>query len=382
MITKTCICACAAPTPSLLLAFELGQRSWKLGFSVGMGQRPRIRQIPAGAVDVLANEIIRAKARLALPSGAAVISCYEAGRDGFWLHRYLTAHGITNHVVDSSSIEVDRRARRAKSDRLDLGGLLSLLARYVQGDRRAWRVVRVPTVAEEDARHLPRTLETLTQERTRLINRLKGLLATQGVQVRIDADFLDQLMAARLWDGTPVPRGLQDRLKSVWALLQDLDAQLREVKAMRAAQQRDLAKPTERAITQLQTLRAIGPVGAWVLATEIFGWRQIRNGRQLGALVGLVPAPYKSGETEHDQGITRAGNAHVRRVIVQLAWGWLHHQPTSALSLWYQRRFGRGGRRIRKIGIVALARKLLIALWRYLETGLPPEGAQLKPMEV
>lgn len=251
MITKTCICESAAPTPSLLLAFELGQRSWKLGFSVGMGQRPRIRQIPAGAVDVLANEIIRAKTRLALPSAAAVISCYEAGRDGFWLHRYLTAHGIMNHVVDSSSIEVDRRARRAKSDRLDLGGLLSLLARYVQGDRRAWRVVRVPTVAEEDARHLPRTLETLTQERTRLINRLKGLLATQGVQVRIDANFLDQLMAARLWDGAPVPQGLQNRVKSVWAQFQDLDAQLREVKAMRAAQQRELAKPTERAITQL-----------------------------------------------------------------------------------------------------------------------------------
>jgi transposase len=365
----------------LLLAFELGERSWKLGFSVGPGQRPRLRQIPAGAVSVLPNEIAWAKARLALPSDAPVISCYEAGRDGFWLHRYLTAQGIVNHVIDSASIEVDRRARRAKSDRLDLVGLLSLLARFAHGDQRAWRVVRVPTVAEEDARHLPRAWETLTQERTRLINRLKGLLATQGVHVRIGADFLDQLRATRLWDGAPVPPGLQERVTQSWAQLQHLEGQLDQLKATRAAHERALATSTGIAIARLQTLRAIGPIGAWVLATEIFGWRQIRSRRQLGALVGLVPAPYNSGETEHDQGITHAGNAHVRRVIVQLAWGWLHYQPTSALSQWYHRRFGSGSRRIRKIGIVALARKLLIALWRYLETGLVPDGAQLKSME-
>jgi FtsX-like permease family len=169
-----------APT-SLLLAFELGQRTWKLGLSVGLGQPLRLRQIAAGAVGQLANEIARARARLGVPPDAPVISCYEAGRDGFWLHRYLRAHGIANHVVDSSSLEVNRRARRAKSDRLDLIGLMNLLARFINGDQRAWRVVRVPSLAEEDARHLPRTLETLTHERTRLINRLKGLLATQGV---------------------------------------------------------------------------------------------------------------------------------------------------------------------------------------------------------
>ena len=368
--------------PALLVAFELGQRTWHLGFSTGLGQRPRVRPMRAGSVGLVAAEIARAKARLGLPAEAPVISCYEAGRDGFWLHRYLIAQGITNYVVDSSSIEVDRRARRAKTDRLDLGGLLSLLARYAQGDRRAWRVVRVPSVAEEDARHLPRTLETLTQERTRVINRLKGLLATQGLQVRVDRGFLDQLAAARLWDGAPVPAGLHERLTQGWSQLQALETQVRELKSTRTSRPPDVTTPTGRAIVQLQTLRAIGPIGAWVLATEIFGWRDIRNGRQLGALVGLAPAPYKSGETEHDQGITRAGNVHVRRVIVQLAWGWLHHQPTSALSLWYQRRFGSGGKRLRKIGIVALARKLLIALWRYFETGLVPDGAELKPTQV
>jgi len=197
----------------------------------GDGTTPRLCQIPAGAVSALENQIARAKRRFGLPAEAPVVSCYEAGRDGFWLHRYLLAHGITNHVADSSSIEVNRRARRAKSDRLDLGGLLSLLARYVQGDRRVWRVVRVPTVDEEDARQLPRTLETVTADRTRLINRLKGLLVTQGVSMRIGKDFLEQLETVRLWDGTPMPAGLRERLARDWAQLQNVETQLREAKA-------------------------------------------------------------------------------------------------------------------------------------------------------
>jgi transposase len=380
MVTMTRERESIAPASYLLMAFELGQRSWKLGFSTGLGQRPRVRQIPTGAVGMIVNEIVRAKARLGVSLDGAVISCYEAGRDGFWLHRCLLAHGITNHVVDSSSIEVNRRARRAKTDRLDLAGLLSLLARYVQGDRRVWRVVRVPSVADEDARHLPRTWETLTEDRTRLINRIKGLLMTQGVEVAIDNHFPEHLQAARLWDGTPVPAGLQERLAQEWAQLRQVERQLRERKA-RADSVLDRRTRTGRAIEKLQRVRAVGPTSAWILATEIFGWRQIENRRQLGGLVGLVPAPYQSGETVHDQGITRAGNHHVRRVMVQLAWVWLQYQPDSALSQWYQQRFGHGGKRLRRIGIVALARKLLIALWRYLKTGIVPEGAQLKPLE-
>jgi transposase len=370
-----------APATCLLMAFELGQRSWKVGFCTGVGQRLRIRQIPAGAIGVIDKEIIDAKMRLGVPIDAPAISCYEAGRDGFWLHRYLVSQGITNHVVDSSSIEVNRRARRAKTDRLDLAGLLSLLARYVQGDRRVWRVVHVPSVTDEDARHLPRTWETLTEDRTRLINRMKGLLMTQGVQVPIDKDFPAQLKAARLWNGTPVPAGLQERLAQDWAQLQQVERQLREQKA-RTADLLDRRTRAGRAIEKLQRVRAVGTTSAWVLATEIFGWRQIENRRQLGGLVGLVPAPYQSGDTAHDQGITRAGNHHVRRVMVQLAWVWLQYQPESALAQWYQRRFGHGSKRLRRIGIVALARKLLIALWRYVKTGVVPEGAQLKPLEV
>jgi transposase len=369
-----------AAATALLMAFELGERTWKLGFSTGVRERPRVRQIPAGAIGLIANEILQAKMRLGVAMDAPVISCYEAGRESFWVHRYLVAQGITNYVVDSSSIEVNRRARRAKTDRLDLAGLLGLLARYLQGDQRAWRVVRVPSVADEDARHLPRTWETLTADRTRLINRIKGLLMTQGVQVPINKEFPAHLQAARLWDGSPVPPGLQERLAQDWAQLQQVERQLRERKA-RAADVLDRRTRTGRVIEKLQRVQAIGITGAWVLATEIFAWREIENRRQLGGLVGLVPAPYQSGETAHDQGITRAGNHHVRRVMVQLAWGWLRYQPASALTQWYQQRFGDGGKRLRRIGIVALARKLLIALWRYLKTGLVPEGAELKPVE-
>jgi transposase len=382
-MTRTTESIPAQIVPStLLLAFELGDRSWKIGFTTGLGQCARLRQVPAGAVDRLLEEIARAKVRLNLPPEARVISCYEAGRDGFWLHRWLSAQGITDTVVDSSSIEVKRRARRAKTDRLDLAALLNLLARYLAGDRRAWRVVRVPTVAEEDARHLHRLRESLQQDRTRLVCRLQGLLVTQGVRRSISTDFLARVADARLWDGTPLPEGLRTRLRYVWTQLELLTAHVAEVDAARDALVVDPATPLGRAVTALPSLRGIGPIGTWTLATEIFGWRQITNRRQLGALVGVVPAQYQSGETSHDQGITRAGNRHVRRVLVQLAWSWVRYQPDSALTRWSVQRFSHGGGRLRRIGIVALARKLLIALWRSVEQGEIPDGAQLKPVVV
>lgn len=363
----------------LLVALELGQRWWHVGFTTGLAQRPRTRRIAAGALDVVLGEVTRAKGRFGLPVDAPVISCYEAGRDGFWLHRCLVSHGVSNHVVDSSSIEVDRRARRTKTDRVDLGGLLNLLARAVGGDRRCWRVVRVPSVAEEDARQVHRVRETLQRDRTRLISRLKSTLATLGLRLSVTRDFLARVDTAALPDGSGVPPGARQRLARDWALLQAVEQELESVEAERAVLPIDPETTTGRAVEALQKLRAIGTDGAWVLATEIFGWREIRNGRQLGALVGLVPALYQSGETQRVRGITRAGNDHVRRLMVQLAWGWLRWQPTSALTQWYQRRFATGGARLRRIGIVALARKLLIALWRYVDQGVVPEGAVLKP---
>jgi transposase len=361
----------------LLVAFELSERTWKLGFTIGGGERPRFREIAAGALDRLLEEVRTAKARFGLAPEAPVISCYEAGREAFWLHRWAVAQGWTNYVVDSSSIEVNRRARRVKTDRLDLIGLLRLLGRAVGGEGRVWRVVRVPSEAEEDGRHLHRMRETLQQERTRLMNRLHGLLTSQGVHLPLRADFLTRLATVRRWDGTPLPAGLTARLQQVWAQLESLTRQVADVDATRAALPVEPTTETGRWVARLQTLRGLGSIGAWSLATEIFGWRQMRNGRQLGALVGVVPAPYQSGETAHDRGITRAGNRPVRRLIVQLAWSWLRYQPDSALSRWYRERFDRG-RRLRRIGIVALARKLLIAWWRYGETGVIPEGAILK----
>jgi transposase len=365
--------------PTLLLAFELGDRTWKLGFTIGFGQPARLCSVPARAIDRILEEIARAKARFHLPADVSVMSCYEAGREGFWLHRWLLAQGVSNHVIDSSSIEVNRRARRAKTDRLDLGGLLTLLARHVHGDRRVWRVVRAPSVAEEDARHLHRTRETIQQDRTRLINRIKSLLLTQGLALAVDASLPTALTTAQLWDGTPIPAGLRGRLDRAWAHLTFLNDELEQLDAERDAIAVDPKTPLGRYIHALPTLRGIGPVGAWTLATELFAWREIQHRRQLAGLVGLVPSPYQSGESMHDQGITRAGNRHVRRLIVQLAWGWVRYQPHSALTTWFQRRFGGGGRRFRRIGIVALARKLLIALWRYVERGELPEGAVLKP---
>ena len=225
--TEESTAVATAVAPTVLLAFELGERTWKLGFTTGLGQQPRIRQIPARATDRVLEEMARAKVRFTRPANAPVISCYEAGRDGFWLHRWLVAHAVSNHVIDSSSIEVNRRARRAKTDRLDLGGLLSLLARHQQGDRR-WRVVRVPSVGEEDARQLHRTRETVQQDRNRLINRLKGLMTTQGLALPVDAGFLMQLETAQLWDRMPVPAGLKARLQRGWAQLEFLNTELKE----------------------------------------------------------------------------------------------------------------------------------------------------------
>ncbi len=311
-----------------------------------MGQRPRIRQIPAGALDRVWREIAEAKARFKVAADTPVISCYEAGRDGFWIHRALVAHGVTNSVVDSSSIEVNRRARRTKSDRLDLGRAADA-ARAVGGRRPsgvgAWCGCRPMTTKMRGicigvGKRCNRTARGC-------INRLQGLLVTAGVRVKVSGDFLARIAAVRRWDDTPLPAGVRERLTRTWAQLEFLTTQLAELEAARTALAPDPQTPTGRAVRQLQTLRAIGPIGAWVLTTEIFGWRQIRNGRQLGALVGLVPALYQSGETARDLGITRAGNKHVRRLMVQLAWSWLRYQPTSALAQWYQQRFGGGGPR-------------------------------------
>ncbi len=366
------------PVPTLYLAFELGNGDWTLGFTTGFGQAPRERTIGAGDLLALAHELTQAKRRFALPAETRVLSCYEAGRDGFWLHRALTAQGVTNLVVDSSSIEVNRRQRRAKSDRLDVRKLLTMLLRYATGERRVWHVVHVPTPEAEDRRQLHRELLTTKRDRTRLTNRIKGLLASQGIRRTTLARFGTELSALRTWEGTALPPVLTRRLGREWQKVLHLTQQIRALEAERRELLHTSGDPAVRQVRQLLALQAIGVESAWLYVMEFFSWRQFANRREVGALAGLTPTPYQSGDRQRELGITRAGNRLVRAMAIEIAWAWLRWQPASALARWYEARFGQGSSRVRRIGIVALARRLLIELWRYLETGVLPEGAVLK----
>jgi transposase len=360
------------------MAFELGWMEWKLAFTTSPGQKPRVKTIAARDLEALQEQIAKSKKRFGLAADAAVRSCYEAGRDGFWLHRYLVAKGIDNVIVDSASIEVNRRRRRAKNDRLDALKLVSMLLRYHGGERKVWSVVRVPSVADEDARQFHRDLETLKDERTQHVNRIKGLLASQGVELwRVDKDFAQWLATVRCWDGTALPAELQARLLREWERWQIVDQQVQELEKNRQQRIRKNDTPHVTKVRQLLGLCGIGPNGAWLLMYELFGWRQFANRKQVGAIVGMTPTPYDSGDTSREQGISKAGNRRLRRLLVELAWCWLRWQSTSALSQWYWRRFGTGKARLRKIGVVAVARKLLIALWKYVENEEVPAGAQL-----
>jgi transposase len=367
-----------APEPVLFLAFELSEKTWKLGFTTGHGQQPRERSIPARHQARLLHEVGQAKRRFGLPETAPVVSCYEAGREGFWLHRFVQAHGITNQVVDSSSIEVNRRKRRAKSDGLDVRKLLTMLMRSHHGERGVWRVVNVPSIEAEDQRHLHRDLETVKQERASTTARLKGLLSSQGIRLTSVNKLPEQLDALRLWDGSPIPSGLRQRLLRVYAHYTFLSEQIAALETERRALLQSAQDANIEKVRQLMQLKGIGINGAWLLIMEFFSWRALKNRREVGGLAGLTPTPYQSGESTREQGITKAGNRHVRWMSTELAWSWVRYQPESALSCWFRERFGGGGKRLRRIGIVAVARKLLIALWRFLESGIIPEGAVLK----
>jgi transposase len=366
---------------TLLLALDLGNTTWKLGFRAGgPAQPPRIRTSPARDLPALEREIAAAKRRFDLPAEAPVLSCYEAGRDGFWLHRALVARGVANLVVDSCSIDRPARRRAPKSDRLDTTALLDKLGHYADGDRRGWSVVHVPSVEEEDRRHLHRELATLTWERTRFVNRIKGLLALHGVVLARRGLPRDLPAPLHTWDGTPLPVEVEARLRREWNRLvflrREVRGLVRERRVRLAAA--DSGDPTVAIARRLMALRAIGEVSAWVYASEFFAWRQFRNRRQVGAAAGLCSTRRDSGDRQQEHGISKAGNRYLRALAIELAWSWVRRQPQSELSQWYRRRFASAGARMRRIGIVALARKLLIALWRYLETGHLPAGALLK----
>lgn len=363
----------------LYMALELSKAKWKVGFTDG--RRRRVVNVAGGEVMGLCEAIAEAKRRFGLGAGVRVVSCYEAGRDGFWLHRLLEREGVENVVVDPASIEVNRRARRVKTDRVDVEGLLDKLRLY-HGGERVWKVVRVPDEAAEAGRQLHRERERLQGERGRQVNRIKALLFGQGIRLErvVLTDWAERVAGFRCFDGRPLAADLQGELVRAGERLALLVQQLG---ALEAEQERRVREAGEAPgplamVRRLRQLKGIGPVAAWVFVMEFFGWRAFRNGREVGALAGLTGSAYSSGATQREQGISKAGNRRVRRLAVEIAWLWLRYQPDSALSGWFRARFAGAGQRHRRVGIVALARKLLVALWRYLEHGVVPTGARLK----
>jgi transposase len=360
----------------LFVAFELGKASWKLALTTGLAVTPWLRTVAGGDLAAVAGVLERARQRFGLPAGAAVISCYEAGRDGFWIHRALTARGIANRVVDSSSIEVNRRKRRAKSDRIDAVKLVRLLVRVCAGDGQAWAEVRVPSAAVEAARHRSRERTALTVEQTRLRNQSGCWLATAGA--RVSSRVREQAQwwtAVRDWAGEALPAEVQARIARATARLTVVAEQLATIESEQA-EGMDATAP-DSAAARLRQLKGLGVTSVSVLLDEGLVWRAFQNRRQLGGLLGFAPVKYESGEISRDQGISRAGNDRLQSTMVQLAWSWVHWQPQSALTKWYLARFGIG-KRTRKVGIVALARKLFIALWRCATAGIVPDGALLR----
>lgn len=359
----------------LYIALELSNKKWKI--ASGNGMKVRCKTIIARDLEQFKAEIERAKMRFKIYGEVQIHSCYEAGRDGFWIHRFLLDQGISNIVVDSSSIEVNRRYRRAKTDRLDAQKLLTMLIRYVGGEAKVWRVLHIPTFEQEDQRRLDREIGRLKKERASHSNRIRSLLILHGVDMRLRRTFLKELGQVVLYNGKKFPSRLHDEIVREYRRHQLIEAQLARLESEKAKLIKIKSKESVQ-VQSLQRLRGIGPVSAWRLVYEFFGWRNFDNGKQVGAAAGLAPTPYDSGGSEREQGISKSGNRRVRAVMIELSWYWLRYQPQSRLSRWFFERYANGSKRIRRIGIVALARKLLVALWRYLQQGIVPEKAAMK----
>jgi transposase len=358
----------------LFVSFELADKKWKLSLSDGR-RGPSRYTVDAGDTVAVLECLTKARTRCGLSAQCKVHSCYEAGRDGWWLHRWLVVQGVDNIVVDAASIEVNRRARRAKTDRLDGDKLLAMLLRHHAGER-VWSVLHEPSAEAEDARRTHREVARLMHERIAHTNRIGSLLVLHNLRAHI---VIGGRHWAAWWErhSTQVPPLLRAEIERESARLKLVKDQIKALEATRRQEIEDGKQPL---VKQLVQLRAIGPKGAWVLVKEIFGWREFANRRELAGCVGLAPTPYASGDSQIEQGISKAGNRRVRAMLVEQAWKWLQLQPDSALTQWFNRRFAGGGKRMRRVGIVALARRLVIALWRYLKHGEIPAGAVLKPV--
>jgi transposase len=383
MKTTTAVNGIENQVVTLYMAMELSKAKWQLLFAVSPGQKPRQVSVPGGDHERLRGEIEKAKARFGLSSGVRVLSCHEAGRDGFWVHRALERAGVESVVVDAGSMRRRQGKRHRKTDRLDVLTLLSDLMRWDSGDRLIWSVVRVPSEAEEDLRRLDRERKTLVSERTTHRNRVRGLLVCQGVEMvtwrRLSSEGPNCL---RKWDGSVLGMELRGQIARELVRIGVVEKQLKE---LRERQRELLETRPERyarvveAVERLEQLRGIGEASSWTLASELY-WREFQNRKQVGGYLGLCGTPYASGEMERDLGIGKDGPSRLRAMLVELAWGWLRFQPESKITLWFQSQYGPHVKRHRRKGIVAVARKLAVALWRYLTYGEIPEGAQLKPV--
>jgi transposase len=369
-----------------ILAMELSKKSWIVAVNTPLSDKISLYKLkPCDWKELLKLiERIRTRVGQELKKPVEVISCYEAGYDGFWLHRLLEGQGVCNHVIDPASLQVDRRARRVKSDRIDAGKLLRSLMAYLRGEPKVWSVVRVPTVTEEDDRRLHRERARLLNERIQHVNRIKGLLAIHGVYdyEPMHPERMQRLERLRPAGGRKLPPRLkaeivreQQRLELVLRMIQTIETERNAIALAKCKSRSSHANAKK--IRDLIRLKSIGPEFATVLVGEVF-YRTFDNRKQLGSYVGLTPSHFQSGSTSRDQGISRAGNAKARTPMIELAWLWVRHQLDSPLSAWFRERVGKLKGRIKRITIVAVARKLLIALWRYLETGVMPQGAELK----
>jgi len=368
----------SAKKAGLYVAFELSRKKWKLGFSDGKTLRARVVTIEARDWKRVKEGIEKARERFGLEKDAPVRSCYEAGREGFWIHRALVEMGIENIVIDAASMDVKRR-KRAKTDRIDAEQLVRQLIRYWRGERDVWSVVRVPSEEAEDSRQMHREIEVLKRERGQHRVRIQSLLFTVGLDVEVTSGMMKQLDQMCRWNGKPLAEGMKDRIRREYERMKVVEQNLAALKKQqREKLQSKQSSPSLEKIRKLQQLRSIATGSSWVFVMELFGWRQFRNRREVAGAIGITPMPYQSGDSAREQGISHAGNRRARTMAIEIAWSWLRYQPESRLSRWYRERFGSGGPRLRRIGIVAMARKLMVDLWRYLEFGTVPEGAKLK----
>ncbi|MHA6897153.1 IS110 family transposase [Ralstonia pseudosolanacearum] len=362
---------------------HLSAAQWKVALHDGQREKPAIHAVSVAdaqmRLQAVCDLIEQHKHKWSLPEHVRVVVSYEAGQDGFWIERALRARRIECYVIDAASIPVERQKRRAKTDRLDVIKLVTNLRAWLRGERDRMRVVRVPSEQDEALRHLIRDRGQLHKEVLQHRERMRKLLVTVGCWQKIDhRSFAKRLASNTLTrpDGTPLPQELRERLLRETERLVLVEQQLASVETLL---QDRLPAPVRERVTYLSRLRGIGHLSAARLVLELF-WRQFGNRRQLGACVGLVPQPYDSGQSHVDQGISKQGNRRVRAALIEMAWCWLRYQPNSALAQWFNDRTQGSGpnRRARRIAIVALARRLVIALWRYLRDGVVPDGTQFK----